>query len=475
MSYRQKNALQQTERQARARLYFAWLICLLLWLAGCAGSGGTVSNEPPVTPQEAVPAAPTAIADKTQATTDNVQLSVAPEPGKPYTLQTLVTQALNANPALAASRQEWYARKEKYAQEVSLPDPQFTYTLFTQGGKTWSGVNLMQMIPFPRKLYLQGKLADREADVAFLAQTRTAREVAAAVQKSFYELAYIEAAIAITRNNGEILRLLLLSAEAESGKGNTVMADVLRAQSQTAQAQYDLVRLEELRQVEIGQLNALLNRPPNAPLVVTAGLPQVVAMPPFDPLYAHALQHRQEIAAAGIELTMADTRESLALNDYFPDLTVGFGWEKMPDKEEPDKWMLNFGVNLPLWWPKRAARVRETRYSREAVAAMKKNLENELAASLKRAYYKLTNAARLVELYEKTLLPQAQKSMAMAETWYRGGKGSLMATLETQAIYLNFSLATARAQSDYAQALVELSQLSGGSLPLEFFRAKEGK
>lgn len=446
-----------TPRAGKAVAYFTFL----LLIAGCAGSHEVVSGPDIVRP--------TPPAQRPPAVGEQAL------PAAGYSLRALVAQALEANPALAASRHEWYASKEKYAQEVALPDPQFTYTLFIQGDQTWSGVNLMQMIPFPRKLHLQGKLADQEAQLAFLAQTRTARDVAAAVQKSFYELAYFDAAIAITGNNREVLRHLLLAAEAESGKGNTMMADVLRAQSQAAQVEYDLVRLAELRQVEIGRLNALRDQAMQAPLTIVAELPHTTALPPLAPLHAHALQHRQEIAAAGVELSIADTRESLALSEYFPDLTIGFGWEKMPAKEEEDKWMVNFGLTLPLWWPKRKAAVREAGHRREAVAAMKKNLENELAASLQRAYYQLANAARLAELYAKTLLPQAQKSMATAASWYRGGQGSLMAALETQAIYLNFSLAAARARSDYAQALVELSQLCGGSLPPEFFVVKEGK
>ena len=124
--------------------------------------------------------------------------------------------------------------------------------------------------------------------------------------------------------------------------------------------------------------------------------------------------------------------------------------------------MCSSDLTLPLWFPKKDAQVREARSDWQSVTAMKKEMENRLAAQLKRVYYKAKNAQRLVELYRKSLLPQARHSMTIAENGYRDGQSTFLGILEAQNIYLNFSLATLRAQSDHAQSLVEIAQLCGG-------------
>jgi outer membrane protein TolC len=393
-------------------------------------------------------------------------------------LEELVHFALHNNPAIQEARYKWQKAIEKYPQAISLPDPIVIYTYPLADAKTrvemeQHKVTFMQEIPFPTKLYLQGEIAKNEANIARLSYERTIRDVAAQVQVSFYEVMYLNSAIQVTQQSQKILQHFVKVASVEFKGGATPLPDVLRAQSQLAQMEYDLVRLGELKAVEIAQLQSLLSHAHDEPLLLPpVSFPGHGPLPLFEGLYTHGLQHRQEILAAQIELSRMNREISMARAEYFPDLSIGFSWadverdeKALPPMSGRNEWMLMLGVTLPIWVPKKNAKIREARFSAQSVAAMKKNLENEFSASLKKAYYKGVNAARLVELYTKSLLPQAQHSMMIAENWYRDSKGSLLGILEAQNIHLNFSLALARAQSDYSQSLIELAQLCGGVLP----------
>lgn len=455
-----------------------FIVFLTLLAAGCASRVEVWDVTPAVV--EIYPGLPEN-SPSTSALPSKIKTTSEILAAAPVALAQLVQIALESNPSITAARRQWEKATEKYPQETSLPDPMLTYMYVLTPRMVEPErhrLEILQTIPFPQKLYLKGEIAITQAQLARLSYERTIRDVVAQVQRTYYELAYMTRAIDITQKNQKLLEHFVRVATVEYAKAKTPLPDLLRAQSQQAQMNYDLIRLEELRRVEEGALVALLDQPHHT-AVRLQDLDFFIspAPGPFEALYNYALGNRQELLAAAVEITRADHELSLALNEYFPDLSLGFSWTEMgpsrgPDplpKDGDDMFALSFGVNLPIWYPKRNAQVREARAETKSAAAMKKNLENELAASLKRLYYKATNARRLVELYQNTLLPQAQHSISIAENWHRDGEGSLLGVLEVQTVYLNFSLALARAQSDYAQSLVELAQMCGGRLPDNWF------
>ena len=82
--------------------------------------------------------------------------------------------------------------------------------------------------------------------------------------------------------------------------------------------------------------------------------------------------------------------------------------------------------------------------------------------ALRKIYFRLENARRLIELYETTLIPQAAAAIEVAETWHQEGPKSITGFLETQSVWLNFNLARLRAIADYQQNVAQLEQLVGG-------------
>ncbi len=396
-------------------------------------------------------------------------------------LSKMIEVTLENNPKIKSSRYHWQGVIEKYPQVVTLPDPNVMYSYFLENTETRVGpqkhaVKFTQKIPFPSKLFLRGKIVKKEAQVAHLGYERVIRDVIAEVQKSFYELLYIERALEITKKNEDLLGHLTKVSAVEHSEEKTILADVMKAQSQLSQLGYDHIRLEELRRVEVGQLNALMDRAQSASLQIKDfSYPARQNLPDFPAIHQFALQKNQEVLASQVEIDKADTRLSLAFQEYFPDLYVGFNWVQIDrnignlnfSDDGQDTFALTFGIDVPLWLGKRNARVRESRFEIKRAQSFKKDLENQLAAKIKKIYYKASNARRLVELYQKNLIPQARRTMEISENWYRDGKGNLLGVLETQSVWLNFSLSLARAQSDYAQGLVELARLSGGDLPYD--------
>jgi outer membrane protein TolC len=89
---------------------------------------------------------------------------------------------------------------------------------------------------------------------------------------------------------------------------------------------------------------------------------------------------------------------------------------------------------------------------------------NDTRTNIRNLFFRLENARRLMTLYGEELLPQAARSMEIAETWFREGESTFSDFIETQAVWYNFQLARARARADYGKFLARLERFVGQRL-----------
>jgi len=397
------------------------------------------------------------------------------EPARATALSALIEESFAQSPAIRSARSRWRAAIERYPQAVSLPDPMLSYGYFARSVETRVGpqrhrFGLKQKLPFPGKRHLKGEIARKDVEIARLRYEAAVRDAVVDVKSSFHELLYLRAAIELTRQNQDLLAHAVKIAEARYAENKVNLSDVLSAQSQLAQLGYDSITLKELQATEKTRLNLLLDRPPEAPLVVSPETPLKVEQRALDRLYRSALANRQEIQIARLKVKRGEKAIGLAEKLNKPDLTVDLlyietGSALRPTEDDgKDPLIIGFGISVPIWGTRNRARVLEARHVRDAVAMSVRQIENETQASVKTIYFKLENSRRLIELYRDQLIPQARKSMEISENWYRDGKGSFSGFLETQSVWLNFNLAYQRVRADYAKNLAEMEQVVGGVL-----------
>ena len=171
-------------------------------------------------------------------------------------------------------------------------------------------------------------------------------------------------------------------------------------------------------------------------------------------IYRLAEDHQEEIQIAKTQIEKAETKVDLARYKNLPDFKVGVtysaigdtGTSNPPSNEGRDAFGVQFGLTLPLWFGKNKSRVGGALAEKEQTKAIKSLQINETQTQIRELFFRLENARRIMELYGKELLPQATKSMEIAETWFRQGESSFSDFIETQAVWYNFQLAYARAR-----------------------------
>ncbi|MEE4600793.1 MAG: TolC family protein, partial [Desulfobacteraceae bacterium] len=99
---------------------------------------------------------------------------------------------------------------------------------------------------------------------------------------------------------------------------------------------------------------------------------------------------------------------------------------------------------------------------------------NDTRTKIRNLFFRLENSGRLMKLYGEELLPQAARSMEIAETWFREGESTFSDFVETQAVWYNFQLALARARADYGKFLAQLERFVGQGLSQRTGNTAEG-
>lgn len=387
----------------------------------------------------------------------------------PLELARLYDVAFRENPKLAAARHRWAASIEDIPIETTLPEPMAEYMFGgspDEPGSTHE-LGVRQEIPFPTKIVGRGEVAEAAVRVARAEFEIAVRDVLVEIAEAYYELWSLEASREVTVENQDLLGKLVTHVTSEHAAGRAQLAEVERARAQLAQLEYDLVTIEEFGAVRRTKLNALLSRPPGAPI----GRPAAPAAPggvaiDLATLHAETERHRLELRRDEARIAQAEREVELARQDYYPDLTLGFEYETVTGREEEDEEYRGVvGVALPVWVPKYQAGIRRALAERSAAEADRRATRNDAATVVAERYFEMRNSGRLVRLYAETLLPQATRSMATAREWYEAGGGSYSHFLETQQVVLAYRLALVRAIADYYQGLVRLEAAVGRPLP----------
>ena len=391
-------------------------------------------------------------------------------------LPSLIRVAVGRNPKVIAAKARWQATVEQYPQVTALPDPMFMYGYFLRSVETRVGpqrhrVSFSQTFPYPGTLDAAGEVVKKAIEIERVKHERVIRDLIVELKLSYHELAYLQQAVELTRQNHELIASILTIATARYAEGKAILNDVLKAQSQLAQLEYDLILLEELQSVEYANINGILS----VPSTTSFGTTVPVAYEPLDVTLAdvekQALAKRQELRIA--ELTIEKATKGIALAELqtkpmlkFDLMTIETGEALMLDAPGSGKnpFSIGFGVTIPWSSLKNSSKVREAQQNREVVTASKHSLEDETKVALRKIYFRLENARRLIELYETTLIPQAGAAIEVAETWHQEGPKSIAGFLETQSVWLNFNLARLRAIADYQQSIVRLEKLVGGKI-----------
>jgi len=391
----------------------------------------------------------------------------------PTPLAALIAEAESSNTQISAAEHAARAARQVAPQKTSLPDPKLTLQQFSVGSPrpfagytnsdfAYIGIGGSQELPYPGKLRLRGEIAEREADAE---QTRVqvwTANVDDSVKTAYVQLAYLQQALGILKQNRALLDQLIQDATIHYEIGQGMQQDVLQAQIQRTR----IVRELTLRKQDIGKLEAnlkgLLHRDQTSVDIVPEPLTEsAVRLSAAQLLELVRLQNPQSLVDAAAVHTR-DAQLASAKREGKPDFNLSYMYQNT-DRKYRDYYMLTFDVRFP-----RKKRINaEIAEAAEKLAQSKLVLDAGLQQQLSEAqaqYVLVTSDEELLKEYREGLVPQSQAAYRATLSAYAANKEQLARVLSSLTDLLNLQLEVAKTVADRETALAHLETLTGASL-----------
>jgi cobalt-zinc-cadmium efflux system outer membrane protein len=380
--------------------------------------------------------------------------------------------AARHNAGLEATFDKWQAALERVAQREALPNPRFTFAHFVEEVETRVGpqtqkFGLMQPYPWFGKLKLRGQVAGSAAEVAYRQYEAKRAQLFFDLKKAYFEYTFLYRAITVTEENIRLLDHLEAVARSKF-KAGASQAGVIKAQVELGKLDDRLKSLRDLRGPLMSRLNAALNRPHDAELAWPERVQRSDVVIDEAALFERLARTNPELGALESQIGKADHAIALAKKAYYPDLAFGLDYVATDDAlmadsadSGKDPIVAMVTLDIPLWRGAYKAGVTEARLGREAAENLRVDYGNRVDAELTLALYRVRDAERKVDLYQDTLVPQADQALKIAEEVYRSGKGNFLDLIDAERLLLEFQLAAERAFADREIALAEIEKLIG--------------
>jgi len=386
-------------------------------------------------------------------------------------LKALIDEALLNNPEIKASRERWEAAKAAIPQARSWEDPVLSVMFdkipdssINPGASMGREYSLSQGFPYPGKLTLMGKMAEKEAQMAYEEYKGKERDIVREAKSAYYDYFVIHKAIEVNLETKEILHHLSKTAEARYSTGLASQWDVLKAQIELSQLANEIIILNQEKESVRARMNRLLNKPVESDIGEPASTNGRKDAPSLEFLEGLRSQERPELRGMERAIEKEEAGLNLAKKGYYPDFMV-----RLAQREEDGSaagWIAEVGVAVPLWFRTKQDYAVNGAVSKLAAARQEyQAMKNMVSFEIKDALVKIKSAKSLIELHENTHIPQAEQALRGARVAYETGKVDFFALMESWRTVKDYKLDYYKAVAAFEQGWAELERAVGKELP----------
>jgi outer membrane protein TolC len=388
----------------------------------------------------------------------------APLPDNP-SWQDVLRRALLTNGELEATYFEWAAAVYRIDQAGGYPNTPLAlnFSYLFSGGRMKSfdrttitaGPDPMDSLALPPKVYQAGKVATDEAVAAgrrfVAAKFKLQRDVLVA----WYDYVLMAHRVRIAEGNLALLRLINDTAAGRVRAGG-LQQDMLRSDVELRRAEDELLTMRSQLPRMRAMLNAMLARPPGAPLgpSETRAAPRAVGATDAE-LLALAADSNPELGALAQRVRGREDALQLARLQYLPDINPTVGLTGTASQ------VLALGLSIPTFLPRVRGMVNETRADLYAAQAMLRQGQFDRAAQVVATLYTMRNAERQAKLFDEQIVPASQRIVENVRESYTRGTATFIEAIEAQRTLLEVKLTAAEAHAAREKSLADLEQLMG--------------
>jgi outer membrane protein TolC len=387
---------------------------------------------------------------------------------EPLELELLVKIALERNPELKEALARTKAGIEEVRRAGALDDPMLKFEAwgiplntplaFNQDQTNMLG--LRQNFPFPGNLSLKSEAALRDAESTYQMYRDRRLDVALRLKKAYLDYYSMSREVDIHLEHVGIMRDMERITDIKYRNGAVNQQDVLKPQVELILLHNDVLAMTQHLESDKAAINALLNRPPDAPL----GKPKEPTFPveTFDvqDLSTKALS-RPDVLAAQLRARATEASAKVASREAnLPDFSVGADYWQQPGMPN-DAWGLMFSVNLPWFTGKHGAEVAKLEHALRADRAAVETAQNKALFEVRDAWFKVESARKSLVLFKGELLPKSTQSADVSRANYEKDKASFLDLLDAERSLRDVKLKYSQALVQYEMAVADLERAVG--------------
>lgn len=388
-------------------------------------------------------------------------------------LEELIRLSELHSPRLAAAYEKWRGSVRGITAATALPDATFTYTEFIRSIETRLGpierrFMLQQMVPNPGKLVAREEQAASGAAAMRSNFEATRLGLREALVVAFVDLQALDERLRILDRLVEILASIELVVEARVTASLAPQSALLRVQVELERLRSERTSLDKRRPALAAALSAIVGSKVADNATAPPLAREAAPLPEDARLAALALDHpsvQEQFARAAI----ADAKVTETGWMWVPDLMFGFEYQMVgipdipasmrPDEYGEDAWAFSVGLTIPWQVHVNLARGDMARAEESAAKFMVEQQRLDLQAKLAGQQYAYRDAARLIELYDETVLPKARQTLELVQNDYTADRASLTDVLDAERALLASELSLINARADLLKARARLESI----------------
>lgn len=392
-------------------------------------------------------------------------------------LQTYIQAALRENPEVMARWHAYEAAIEAVCPAGALGDPELSVNIYPKpmtlvNGRQVMSVSLMQMFPWFGAMKAAKHEKAWQAETVWQKYREGGIQLAYEVQQQWYRLLVTREKLTTTRRHlqlfSDILDVALYKYKnSTNGMKGTRMSDQYRLKAEQLKLQEQIESLESQLLLQQQQLNLLMHRSPDTPLVlpdsiVLSQMPIVEwgeierRSPELQSLKAQGEQFTaQEDKARRMGLPMVGIGVQYMLNKKRDMLSDG----AMPDMNGMDMWMAMLKVTLPIYRHKIKAQRRAAELMKQTTDETYLRKVDQLRAQLLSVSQRADDVQRKIRLYRQDM-EILDGTLELMKGEYAAGTTSLSDILQTEREQLNYAFSHTEARAQYNMIVAEFEKLA---------------
>jgi len=395
-------------------------------------------------------------------------LAQATEEGT-LTLDQCISIAIQQNPLVLSSMQQYNASLARVSQAKALAQPSINWDSdlqpklfhFGDSGEWYFGIS--QELEFPGKRSLRGKIASTQASELLQDIELLKLDIVFQVKQAFYNLLLSQEKLKYAEQNLELAEDFLQKAELKYEAGDVAKVEALRARVESSKAANAVRSASNDVRLAKAMINFLLARKKYSPIEIQGNLKRVAIGLNEDDLIARALSFRPEVKRINLGLERENLTKKQGYMSYLPDFELGVNKHRVIGEGDFWDFTLSFPIPLFFWQPKKGE-IAEAEANIQALNREVEHLQNAITLEVGEAYMNALMINNQIRLYEEEILTQAEEVYNMFLFSYQEGEIGGIELIDARRTLIEARTSYADALFNYDVAIAALEKSIGQKL-----------